>query len=136
MFLSPSRRVFQIMCRCATPLDNAVKEKISMFCHVEPTQVKPPPLLYKKILFSISTAGRYEPNPDLYLLPPDCTSETKRFPMFSPQVICVHDVSSIYRVPLLLEDQGVVGFFYKRLDLPIEMRARKMLTKWKEMSDR
>lgn len=53
-----------------------------------------------------------------------------------PQVICVHDVSSIYRVPLLLEDQGVVGYFCRRLDLPIEMRPRKMLAKWKEMSDR
>lgn len=30
----------QVMCRCATPLENSVKEKISMFCHVEPTQVK------------------------------------------------------------------------------------------------
>uniref|UniRef100_A0A8B9HC46 CTP synthase n=1 Tax=Astyanax mexicanus TaxID=7994 RepID=A0A8B9HC46_ASTMX len=79
----------QIMCRCSTPLDNSVKEKISMFCHVEPEQV-----------------------------------------------ICVHDVSSIYRVPLLLEDQGVVKYFCRRLDLPIESRPRKMLTKWKEMSDR
>uniref|UniRef100_A0A8C5FI34 CTP synthase n=1 Tax=Gadus morhua TaxID=8049 RepID=A0A8C5FI34_GADMO len=78
-----------IMCRCSTPLETAVKEKISMFCHVEPTQV-----------------------------------------------ICVHDVSSIYRVPLLLESQGVVGYFCTRLDLPVETRARKMLTKWKEMSDR
>uniref|UniRef100_A0A672MMC1 CTP synthase n=1 Tax=Sinocyclocheilus grahami TaxID=75366 RepID=A0A672MMC1_SINGR len=49
-----------IVCRCSTPLDTAVKEKISMFCHVEPEQV-----------------------------------------------ICIHDVSSIYRVPLLLEDQGI-----------------------------
>uniref|UniRef100_W5KQQ6 CTP synthase n=1 Tax=Astyanax mexicanus TaxID=7994 RepID=W5KQQ6_ASTMX len=79
----------KIMCRCSTPLDNSVKEKISMFCHVEPEQV-----------------------------------------------ICVHDVSSIYRVPLLLEDQGVVKYFCRRLDLPIESRPRKMLTKWKEMSDR
>uniref|UniRef100_A0A672R4D6 CTP synthase n=1 Tax=Sinocyclocheilus grahami TaxID=75366 RepID=A0A672R4D6_SINGR len=77
-----------IMCRCSTPLDNSVKEKISMFCHVEPEQV-----------------------------------------------ICVHDVSSIYRVPLLLEDQGVVGYFCRRLNLPIETRPRKMLAKWKEMSD-
>ncbi|KPP72659.1 CTP synthase 1-like [Scleropages formosus] len=78
-----------VVCRCSTPLDNAVKEKISMFCHVEPEQV-----------------------------------------------ICVHDVSSIYRVPLLLEDQGVVDYFCHRLHLPIEMRPRKMLTKWKEISDR
>ncbi|XP_060760763.1 CTP synthase 1 isoform X1 [Neoarius graeffei] len=78
-----------VMCRCCTPLDNSVKEKISMFCHVEPEQV-----------------------------------------------ICVHDVSSIYRVPLLLEEQGVVHYFCRRLDLPIEGRPRKMLAKWKEMADR
>uniref|UniRef100_A0A3Q3VZD6 CTP synthase n=1 Tax=Mola mola TaxID=94237 RepID=A0A3Q3VZD6_MOLML len=78
-----------IMCRCSTPLETSVKEKISMFCHVEPSQV-----------------------------------------------ICVQDVSSIYRVPLLLEDQGVVNYFCKRLNLPIELRPRKMLTKWKEMADR
>lgn len=49
-----------VVCRCSNPLDTSVKEKISMFCHVEPEQV-----------------------------------------------ICVHDVSSIYRVPLLLEEQGL-----------------------------
>uniref|UniRef100_A0A7N6FDC8 CTP synthase n=1 Tax=Anabas testudineus TaxID=64144 RepID=A0A7N6FDC8_ANATE len=79
----------QIMCRCSAVLENSVKEKISMFCHVEPEQV-----------------------------------------------ICVHDVSSIYRVPLLLEDQGVVSYLSRRLNMPIETRPRKMLTKWKEMSDR
>ncbi|CAG00263.1 unnamed protein product [Tetraodon nigroviridis] len=78
-----------IMCRCTTALENSVKEKISMFCHVEPEQV-----------------------------------------------ICVHDVSSIYRVPLLLESQGVVSYLSRRLNMPIETRPRKMLTKWKEMSDR
>uniref|UniRef100_A0A1A8EW37 CTP synthase n=1 Tax=Nothobranchius korthausae TaxID=1143690 RepID=A0A1A8EW37_9TELE len=78
-----------IMCRCTTALENSVKEKISMFCHVEPQQV-----------------------------------------------ICVHDVLSIYRVPLLLEDQGVVGYLSRRLNMPIETKSRKMLTKWKEMSDR
>uniref|UniRef100_A0AAQ4QCL5 CTP synthase n=1 Tax=Gasterosteus aculeatus aculeatus TaxID=481459 RepID=A0AAQ4QCL5_GASAC len=78
-----------IMCRCSTALENSVKEKISMFCHVEPEQV-----------------------------------------------ICVHDVSSIYKVPLLLEQQGVVGYLSRRLNMPIETRPRKMLTKWKEMSDR
>ncbi|XP_075962839.1 CTP synthase 1-like isoform X3 [Anarhichas minor] len=78
-----------IMCRCSSPLETSVKEKISMFCHVEPTQV-----------------------------------------------ICVHDVSSVYRVPLLLEDQGVMSYLCQRLSLPIEVRPRKMLTKWKEMADR
>lgn len=39
----PSQLRFEflkIMCRCCTPLDNSVKEKISMFCHVEPEQVR------------------------------------------------------------------------------------------------
>ncbi|KAM9320154.1 CTP synthase 1 [Gastrophryne carolinensis] len=77
-----------VVCRCTTPLDTSVKEKISMFCHVEPQQV-----------------------------------------------ICVHDVSSIYRVPLLLEEQGVVEYFRQRLDLPIGRQPRRMLMKWKEMAD-
>uniref|UniRef100_A0A8C6SJW5 CTP synthase n=1 Tax=Neogobius melanostomus TaxID=47308 RepID=A0A8C6SJW5_9GOBI len=68
------------------------------------------------------------------------TSVKEKISMFChvapEQVICVHDVSSIYRVPLLLEDQGVVGYLTRRLDMPIETRPRKMLTKWKEMSDR
>uniref|UniRef100_A0A672YC13 CTP synthase n=1 Tax=Sphaeramia orbicularis TaxID=375764 RepID=A0A672YC13_9TELE len=67
----------------------AVKEKISMFCHVEPSQV-----------------------------------------------ICVRDVSSVYRVPLLLEEQGVMNFFCQRLNLPVDVKPRKMLSKWKEMADR
>uniref|UniRef100_A0A672Y7E6 CTP synthase n=1 Tax=Sphaeramia orbicularis TaxID=375764 RepID=A0A672Y7E6_9TELE len=79
----------QIMCRCSTPLETAVKEKISMFCHVEPSQV-----------------------------------------------ICVRDVSSVYRVPLLLEEQGVMNFFCQRLNLPVDVKPRKMLSKWKEMADR
>ncbi|XP_074509240.1 CTP synthase 1b [Sebastes fasciatus] len=78
-----------IMCRGSSPLETSVKEKISMFCHVEPSQV-----------------------------------------------ICVHDVSSVYRVPLLLEDQGVVSYFCQRLSLPVEVRPRKMLSKWKVMADR
>ncbi|XP_017270765.1 CTP synthase 1 [Kryptolebias marmoratus] len=78
-----------IICRCATPLETSVKEKISLFCHVEPTQV-----------------------------------------------ICVYDVASIYRVPLLLEDQGVVNNLCQRLKLPVEMKPRKMLLKWKELADR
>lgn len=98
------------MCRCTTALETSVKEKISMFCHVEPEQVKPPP------------------SPPRPLIRTD--------PAVSSQVICVHDVSSIYRVPLLLESQGVVSYLSRRLNMPIETRPRKMLTKWKEMSDR
>ncbi|XP_037532083.1 CTP synthase 1 [Nematolebias whitei] len=78
-----------IICRCATPLETSVKEKISLFCHVEPAQV-----------------------------------------------ICVQDVSSVYRVPLLLEDQGVVNTLCQRLKLPVEMKPRKILLRWKELADR
>ncbi|TKS82349.1 CTP synthase 1 [Collichthys lucidus] len=78
-----------IMCRCSMPLETTVKEKISMFCHVEPSQV-----------------------------------------------ICVQDVSTVYRVPLLLEDQGLVKYFCQRLNLPVMMKPKKMLTKWKQMADR
>lgn len=51
-------------------------------------------------------------------------------------MICVQDVSTVYRVPLLLEDQGVVSYFCKRLNLPVETSPRRMLSKWKEMADR
>uniref|UniRef100_A0A4W3J6H3 CTP synthase n=1 Tax=Callorhinchus milii TaxID=7868 RepID=A0A4W3J6H3_CALMI len=78
-----------IVCRCSTPMEKSVKEKISMFCHVEPEQV-----------------------------------------------ICVHDVCSLYRVPLLLEAEGVVEYFRQRLNLQIQTRPRRLLTKWKEMADR
>lgn len=33
------------------------------------------------------------------------------------QVICVHDLSSIYHVPLLMENHGVVNFLAERLHL-------------------
>ncbi|XP_032475954.1 CTP synthase 2 isoform X4 [Phocoena sinus] len=78
-----------IVCRSSTPIEMAVKEKISMFCHVNPEQV-----------------------------------------------ICIHDVSSTYRVPVLLEEQGIVKYFKERLDLPIGDSASNLLFKWKNMADR
>ncbi|KAH0624714.1 hypothetical protein JD844_032444 [Phrynosoma platyrhinos] len=64
-----------IVCRSTKPIEMAVKEKISMFCHVEPEQV-----------------------------------------------IFIHDVSSTYRVPILLEEQGIIRHFKERLNLPIDDR--------------
>ncbi|XP_019781188.2 CTP synthase 2 isoform X3 [Tursiops truncatus] len=78
-----------IVCRSSTPIEMAVKEKISMFCHVNPEQV-----------------------------------------------ICIHDVPSTYRVPVLLEEQGIVKYFKERLDLPIGDSASNLLFKWKNMADR
>ncbi|XP_055471758.1 CTP synthase 2 isoform X2 [Psammomys obesus] len=77
-----------IVCRSSKPIEMAVKEKISMFCHVDPEQV-----------------------------------------------ICIHDVSSIYQVPILLEEQGVIKYFKERLDLPIS-NSNNLLFKWKAMADR
>uniref|UniRef100_A0A0V0G503 CTP synthase n=1 Tax=Triatoma dimidiata TaxID=72491 RepID=A0A0V0G503_TRIDM len=53
------------------------------------------------------------------------------------QVFCIHDVSSIYRVPLLMDKQGIVEFFKKRLQLDIPTpRPRKYIQKWKTIADR
>ncbi|XP_067578314.1 CTP synthase 2 isoform X5 [Pseudorca crassidens] len=52
------------------------------------------------------------------------------------EVICIHDVPSTYRVPVLLEEQGIVKYFKERLDLPIGDSASNLLFKWKNMADR
>ncbi|KAM8977035.1 CTP synthase 2 [Pelodytes ibericus] len=78
-----------IVCRSTKPIEMAVKEKISMFCHVEPEQV-----------------------------------------------IFIHDVSSTYRVPVLLEEQGIIKYFKHRLDLPIDDQPSIQLLKWKRIADR
>lgn len=79
-----------IFCRSATPLSDAVKSKISNFCHVEPKNV-----------------------------------------------IGVHDVGSIYAVPVLLEDQQLVEYFGERLKLPLPTnRPKKFLFQWKELAEK
>lgn len=53
------------------------------------------------------------------------------------QVICIHDQSSIYRVPPALEDQGLVEYFSKRLNLvPSAPLPRRLLGKWRDLADR
>ena len=53
------------------------------------------------------------------------------------QVVCVPDVTSIYRVPLIMEDQKVVEFLAGRLGLPLPTpRPRKFLMKWRDLADR
>jgi len=54
---------------------------------------------------------------------------------FFYQVVAVHDLKSIYRVPLLLENQGVMQFFVERLKLPVNM-ANFSLRKWRNLADR
>ncbi|KAI9511858.1 CTP synthase [Russula earlei] len=45
----------------------------------------------------------------------------------SEQVVGVHDVTSIYHVPLLLQSQGIVGFLRRRLNLTNLSLSSKML---------
>lgn len=78
-----------------SPLQEATKQKIGMFCHVGENQV-----------------------------------------------VGVHDVKSVYHVPLLLESQGIVTFLQERLKLPTnEQMSPAMVEKgitlkkrWKEMT--
>ncbi|KAK3098119.1 hypothetical protein FSP39_016291 [Pinctada imbricata] len=79
-----------IVCRCASPVIESVKNKISLFCHVKPQQV-----------FSI------------------------------------HDVSSLYRVPLLLQEQGVSQYLIERLDLKLQSPGSgHWMARWKDLADR
>ncbi|EKM56591.1 uncharacterized protein PHACADRAFT_118408 [Phanerochaete carnosa HHB-10118-sp] len=59
------------------------------------------------------------------------------------QVIGVHDVASVYHVPLLLQSQGIVQFMQKRLNLTSlkltkEMtdRGHNLERRWREMTSR
>ena len=57
------------------------------------------------------------------------------------QVLAVHDVSSTYHVPLLLEQQGMVRYFEKRLGLDVKtlpetmkIHGRSLRTRWRELT--
>ncbi|KAL3883644.1 hypothetical protein ACJMK2_029886 [Sinanodonta woodiana] len=79
-----------IVCRSNTPIVDSVKEKVSLFCHVEPNQV-----------------------------------------------ISIHDLTSIYRVPLLLDEQGVTSYLIQRLQLEPEIsKPKKFMSGWRELADR
>lgn len=83
-----------IACRCDVPLEEAVINKISMFCHVS-----------------------------------------------SEQVLGVHNCKSVYHVPLLLREQGLLDLLKKRLRLdeikmPAEYKEKgsSLLRRWKELT--
>ena len=49
----------------------------------------------------------------------------------------MHDCTSVYRVPLLLNKQGVLKFLIERLSLPANTpRNSLFLRKWKNLADR
>ncbi|XP_013200751.2 CTP synthase [Amyelois transitella] len=53
------------------------------------------------------------------------------------QVICIHDLSSVYHVPLLMEAEGVVKYLNERLQLNISMpRPGRFMQKWRNLAKR
>jgi CTP synthase len=57
------------------------------------------------------------------------------------QVFGVHDVSSVYHVPLLLQSQGIVDYLRKRLNLPALNISKQMVQtgeslqkRWKDLT--
>ncbi|XP_049870105.1 CTP synthase [Pectinophora gossypiella] len=53
------------------------------------------------------------------------------------QVICIHDLSSVYHVPLLMDSQGVVQYLNERLQLNISVpRPSKFMCKWRKLAKR
>ncbi|CAG9795098.1 unnamed protein product [Diatraea saccharalis] len=53
------------------------------------------------------------------------------------QVLCIHDLSSVYHVPLLMESQGLVQYINERLQLNISMpRPGRFMQKWRNLAKR
>jgi len=50
------------------------------------------------------------------------------------QVISVHDVGSIYRVPIILHEQKVTKFIRERLQLPKYVQSKLILKKWRQLA--
>lgn len=54
----------------------------------------------------------------------------------SEQVVGVHDVTSVYHVPLLLQSQGIVGYLKDRLNLPALNLSSAMLERGTSLESR
>jgi len=53
------------------------------------------------------------------------------------RVICIHDCTSTFRVPIMLQEQGLIEFFSERLNLNIGIpRPKKFMWKWRDLADR
>ncbi|XP_050520849.1 CTP synthase 2 [Daktulosphaira vitifoliae] len=53
------------------------------------------------------------------------------------QVLFMHDLDSIYKVPLFMEKQGALEFLLDRLSLPINITFNQIFMKqWKKLSDK
>lgn len=54
------------------------------------------------------------------------------------QVVCIPDLSTIYKVPIFMEAHGVVEFLNERLQLGVTPMppARKFMRQWMDLADR
>uniref|UniRef100_A0A182SXV7 CTP synthase N-terminal domain-containing protein n=1 Tax=Anopheles maculatus TaxID=74869 RepID=A0A182SXV7_9DIPT len=53
------------------------------------------------------------------------------------QVICIHDLSSIYHVPLLMEQAGVIDILKERLHLNLPaQRPANFMQSWRDLAER
>ncbi|CCM04006.1 uncharacterized protein FIBRA_06163 [Fibroporia radiculosa] len=77
-------------------------------------------------------------------LDPSTKAKISMFCHVAPeQVIGVHDVSSVYHVPLLLQSQGIVEYLHKRLNLSGIKLSQQMIdrgvsleSRWRELTKR
>ncbi|XP_058451431.1 CTP synthase [Malaya genurostris] len=52
------------------------------------------------------------------------------------QVVCIHDLSSIYHVPLLMEEAGVIDFLNERLQLDLPSpRPIRFMQSWRDLAE-
>jgi CTP synthase (UTP-ammonia lyase) len=88
-------------------MPSSAKEKVSMFCQVDKDHVKSEKKYY------------------IYLV------------AFLFKVICMPDVKTLYRVPLLLEEEGVLNFLAIRLNLILKSDYdRSLMIKWRDLTER
>ena len=76
-----------VACRSAAPLEDSIKEKVSLFCQVAPEQV-----------------------------------------------LSVHDCSSVYQVPLILQQQGLSKFLFDRFNLSSFSSNDEFMSKWAHLA--
>lgn len=55
----------------------------------------------------------------------------------SLKVICIADVKTLYRVPLLLEEAGIFNYVSSQLHLTLKSdRDHSMMARWRDLTER
>ncbi|CAF0817313.1 unnamed protein product [Adineta ricciae] len=93
---------------------------------------------------SVKELRGYGLTPDLIICrcaTPMALTDKEKISMFcqvdKDHVICVPDVKTLYRVPLLLEENGVFNFLSARLHLtPKSNYDRSLMIKWRDLTER